>query len=171
MKRLIFTIIIYLAFTSIAISQKVAYIDSEYILNKIPEFVSSQEEINKLSEQWEEEIQGQYLEIERMYQAYQAEKYLLPEDKKKQLEEDIILKEKEVNDYKQNLFGPNGSLYEKQKELIMPIQDIIYNAIQEYAEENNYDIIFDKSSELIMVYYNEEFNISNQILDQLGYTY
>ena len=69
------------------------------------------------------------------------------------------------------MFGPNGKLYEKQKELIIPIQDIIYNAIQEYAEENNYDIIFDKSSELIMVYYNEEFNISNQILDQLGYTY
>ena len=78
---------------------------------------------------------------------------------------------KEVNSYKQNLFGPNGKLYEKQKELIMPIQDIIYNAIQEYAKENNYDIIFDKSSDLIMVYYNEEFNISNQILDQLGYTY
>jgi len=156
---------------NISYAQKFAYVDTEYILNKIPEFVSSQEEINKLSEQWEEEIQGQYLEIERMYQAYQAEKYLLPEDKKKQLEEDIILKEKEVNDYKQNLFGPNGKLYEKQKELIIPIQDIIYNAIQEYAEENNYDIIFDKSSELIMVYYNEEFNISNQILDQLGYTY
>jgi len=171
MKKLIFTLIIYLGFISTATSQKVAYIDSEYILNNIPEFISSQEEINKLSEQWEEEIQEQYLEIERMYKAYQAEKYLLPEDKKKQLEEDIILKEKEVNNYKQNLFGPDGKLYEKQKELIMPIQDIIYNAIQEYAKQNNYDIIFDKSSELIMVYYNEEFNISNQILDQLGYTY
>ena len=69
------------------------------------------------------------------------------------------------------MFGPKGKLYEKQKELIIPIQDLIYNAIQEHAEQNNYDIIFDKSSELIMLYYNEDFNISNEILDQLGYTY
>tara|TARA_B100001250_G_scaffold412071_1_gene442320 strand:- start:90 stop:617 length:528 start_codon:yes stop_codon:yes gene_type:complete len=170
MKRLIYTIIFFLGFT-LAFSQKIAYIDSEYILNSIPEFISSQEEIDELSKQWEEDIQAQYLEIERMYQAYQTEKYLLPEDKKKQLEEDIILKEQEVNEQKKNLFGPNGKIYEKQKELIIPIQDLIYNAIQEYAEQNDYDIIFDKSSELIMLYYNEEFNVSNQILDQLGYTY
>lgn len=170
MKRLICTTIFFLAFT-LSFSQKIAYVDSEYILNNIPEFVSSQEEIDELSKQWEEDIQAQYLEIERMYQAYQTEKYLLPDDKKKQLEEDIILKEQEVNEYKKNLFGPKGKLYEKQKELIIPIQDLIYNAIQEHAEQNNYDIIFDKSSELIMLYYNEDFNISNEILDQLGYTY
>ena len=87
------------------------------------------------------------------------------------MEEDIFTKEEEVKNYKQSLFGPNGSLYEKQKELIAPIQDVIFNAIQEFAEQNNYDIIFDKSSDLIMLYYNEEFNVSNQILDQLGYTY
>ena len=69
------------------------------------------------------------------------------------------------------MFGPNGKLYEKQKELIAPIQDVIFNAIQEYAQQNDYDIIFDKSSDLIMLYYNDDFNVSNQILDQLGYTY
>ena len=171
MKKLIFTIIISCGFISIGLSQKIAYIDSEYILKNIPEFNSSQEEINELSKKWEEDIQTQYLEIERMYQAYQAEKYLLPEEKKMQMEEDIILKEEELKEYKQNLFGPNGELYEKQKELIAPIQDVIYNAIQEYAEKNDYDMIFDKSSDLIMIYYNEEFNVSNRILDQLGYTY
>ena len=171
MKKLIFTIFVSLTINTFLFSQKISYIDSEYILSKIPEFISSQEEINELSKKWEEDIQSQYSEIERMYQAYQAEKYLLPEDKKRQMEEDIFLKEEEVKIYKQSLFGPNGTLYEKQKELIAPIQDVIFNAIQEFAEQNDYDIIFDKSSDLIMLYYNEEFNVSNQILDQLGYTY
>jgi len=171
MKKLIFTIFVSLTINTFLFSQKISYIDSEYILSKIPEFISSQEEINELSKKWEEDIQSQYSEVERMYQAYQAEKYLLPEDKKRQMEEDIFLKEEEVKNYKQSLFGPNGTLYEKQKELIAPIQDVIFNAIQEFAEQNDYDIIFDKSSDLIMLYYNEEFNVSNQILDQLGYTY
>ena len=171
MKKLIFTIFVSLTINTFLFSQKISYIDSEYILSKIPEFISSQEEINELSKKWEEDIQSQYSEVERMYQAYQAEKYLLPEDKKRQMEEDIFLKEEEVKNYKQRLFGPNGTLYEKQKELIAPIQDVIFNAIQEFAEQNDYDIIFDKSSDLIMLYYNEEFNVSNQILDQLGYTY
>ncbi len=171
MRKIILTALILFTCNSFLFSQKIAYIDSEYILSNIPEFISSQEEINELSKKWEEDIQSQYLEVERMYQAYQAEKYLLPEEKKRQMEEDIFTKEEEVKNYKQSLFGPNGSLYEKQKELIAPIQDVIFNAIQEFAEQNDYDIIFDKSSDLIMLYYNEEFNVSNQILDQLGYTY
>jgi len=171
MKKYVIIIMTFFTCTTYCVSQKIAYIDSEYILNNIPEFISSQKEITELSEKWEEDIQAEYLEIERMYQAYQTEKYLLPEEKKKQMEEEIILKEEEIKKYKQSLFGPSGELYEKQKELIMPIQDLIYNAIQEYAEQNNYDIIFDKSSDLIILYYNEEFDISNQILDQLGYTY
>ena len=171
MKKYIIAIIFLGVFVQYGFTQKIAYIDSEYILKNIPEFTSSQEEINELSEKWEKEIQEEYLEIERLYQAYQTEKYLLPEEKKKQMEEGIMDKEEAVQKQKQSLFGPKGKLYEKQKELIMPIQDLIYNAIQEYAEKNDYDIIFDKSSDLIMLYYNEEFNISNQILDQLGYTY
>ena len=166
MRKIILTALILFTCNSFLFSQKIAYIDSEYILSNIPEFISSQEEINELSKKWEEDIQSQYLEVERMYQAYQAEKYLLPEEKKRQMEEDIFTKEEEVKNYKQSLFGPNGNLYEKQKELIAPIQDVIFNAIQEFAEQNDYDIIFDKSSDLIMLYYNEEFNVSNQILDQ-----
>ena len=96
MRNIILSILIILVCNSFLYSQKIAYIDSEYILSNIPEFVSSQEEINELSKKWEEDIQSQYLEIERMYQAYQAEKYLLPEEKKRQMEEDIFTKEEEV---------------------------------------------------------------------------
>jgi outer membrane protein len=152
-------------------AQKVAYVDSKYILSNIPEFTASQEEIEELSKKWENEIQNLYLDIEKMYKSYQAEKYLLPEKEKKIMEENIINKEKEVREYQKSLFGPNGKLYEKQREKIEPIQENIYKAIQEYAKKNRYEIIFDKSSELIMLYSNEDLDISNDILDQLGYNY
>ena len=152
-------------------AQKVAYVDSKYILNNIPEFTSAQEEIEDLSKAWEEEIQNLYLEVEKMYKSYQAEKYLLPEKEKKAFEENIISREQEIREYQKSLFGPDGKLYKKQREKIEPIQEIIYNAIQEYAEKNRYEIIFDKSSELIMLYSNEDLDISNDILDQLGYNY
>ncbi len=152
-------------------AQKVAYVDSKYILSNIPEFITAQEEIEELSKKWEEEIQDLYLDIEKMYKSYQAEKYLLPEKEKKIVEENIIKKEKEVRDYQKSLFGPNGKLYEKQREKVEPIQEIIYKAIQEYAEKNRYEIIFDKSSELIMLYSSEDLDVSNDILDQLGYNY
>ena len=151
--------------------QKIAYVDSKYILKNIPEFITAQEELEELSQQWEEEIQDLYLDIEKMYKAYQVEKYLLPEKEKKVMEENIISKEEEVRDYQKSLFGPNGKLYTKQREKIEPIQEIIYTAIQEYAQKNRYDIIFDKSSELIMLYSNEDLDVSNDILDQLGYNY
>jgi len=156
---------------NLSFAQKIAYVDSKFILSNIPEFVTAQEEIEELSEKWEEEIANLYLDIEKMYKAYQAEKYLLPEKEKKVVEENIIQKEQEVREYQKSLFGPNGKLYEKQREKIEPIQEIIFNAIQEYAEKNRYEIIFDKSSELIMLYSNEDLDVSTDILDQLGYNY
>ena len=164
-------LIITLFIINFAFSQKVAYVDSKYILSNIPEFTTAQEEIEELSKKWEEEIQNLYLDVEKMYKSYQTEKYLLPEKDKKVMEENIIAKEKEVREYQNSLFGPNGKLYEKQREKIEPIQEIIYTAIQEYAEKNRYEIIFDKSSELIMLYSSEDLDISNDILDQLGYNY
>lgn len=170
LNKISLTIIAFI-FTTISISQKIAYVDSKYILSNIPEFTTAQEEIQELSDKWETEIQSLYLDIEKMYKSYKAEKYLLPEKEKKIIEENIINKEKEVREYQKSLFGPNGKLYEKQREKIEPIQEIIYNAIQEFAEKNRYEIIFDKSSELIMLYSNKDLDVSNDILDQLGYNY
>ena len=170
MKKISLTLIT-LFLINFCFSQKVAYVDSKYILSNIPEFTSAQEEIEELSQKWEDEIQNLYIDIEKMYQSYKAEKYLLPENEKKIIEENIINKEQEVREYQKSLFGPNGKLYEKQREKIEPIQEIIYNAIKEYAKKNRYEIIFDKSSELIMLYSNEDLDVSNDILDQLGYNY
>ena len=133
LKKIVFLFVFFSIY--ICEAQKVAYVDSKYILNNIPEFTSAQEEIEDLSKAWEEEIQNLYLEVEKMYKSYQAEKYLLPEKEKKAFEENIISREQEIREYQKSLFGPDGKLYKKQREKIEPIQEIIYNAIQEYAEK------------------------------------
>jgi len=149
--------------------QNIAYVDSRYILENIPEFNTAQEELNNLSLDWQEEIDILKEDVEKLYRTYQAEQYLLPENKKKDREEMIILKEKEVKSLTKKRFGPNGDLYKKQQELIEPIQDLIYGAIKKFAEESKYDIIFDKSSDLIMLFSDPELDKSQQILEELGY--
>jgi outer membrane protein len=149
--------------------QNIAYVDSRYILENIPEFNTAQEELNNLSLDWQEEIDILKQEVEKLYRTYQAEQYLLPEDKKRNREEMIISKEKEIKSLTKQRFGPDGDLYQKQQQLIQPIQDLIYTAITNFADEAKYDIIFDKSSDLMMIYSNPELDKSEQILEKLGY--
>ncbi|RPG60284.1 MAG: OmpH family outer membrane protein [Flavobacteriales bacterium TMED191] len=166
MKHLIFIIGL---FTSLIHAQNIAYVDSRYILDNIPEFNAAQEELNNLSIEWQEEIDLLKNDVEKLYRTYQAEQYLLPEEKKKQREELIILKEKEVKILTKQRFGPDGDLYNRQQALIQPIQELIYTAINEFADEAKYDIIFDKSSELIMLFSHPELDKSDEIIEKLGY--
>ena len=161
-------IILFFCYISLQ-GQNIAYVDSRYILENIPEFNTAQEELNNLSLDWQEEIDILKEDVEKLYRTYQAEQYLLPEEKKRDREEMIILKEKEVKSLTKQRFGPNGDLYVKQQELIEPIQDLIYGAIKKFAEEAKYDIIFDKSSDLIMLFSDPELDKSQQILEELGY--
>ena len=149
--------------------QNIAYVDSRYILENIPEFSAAQDELNNLSLDWQEEIDLLKEDVEKLYRLYQAEQYLLPDEKKKNREEIIISKEKEVKALTKKRFGPDGDLYKKQEELIQPIQDLIYTAINNFADEAKYDIIFDKSSNLIMLFSDPELDKSQQILEKLGY--
>jgi len=166
MRKLLF---VFTLFCFISQSQNIAYVDSRYILENIPEFSSAENELNALSMEWQEEIDLLKDDVEKLYRTYQAEKYLLPEEKKKYREEVIIEKEQEVKILTKKRFGPNGDLYEKQQTLIQPIQDLIYKAINDFADEAKYDIIFDKSSDLIMLFSDPELDKSQQILEKLGY--
>ncbi|MBJ05011.1 MAG: hypothetical protein CMP65_03825 [Flavobacteriales bacterium] len=150
-------------------SQNVAYVDSRYILDNIPEFNIAQDELNNLSLKWQEEIDLLKSELDQKYRNYQAEKYLLPENKKEERENLIIQKEQEIKTLTKKRFGPEGDLYQKQQELIQPIQDLIYGAVKEFSDEAKYDLIFDKSSDLIMLFANPELDKSQQILEKLGY--
>ena len=128
------------------VAQKYAFVDTEYILNNIPNYKAAQEQLDKISAEWQKEVEAKYAEIEKMYKDYQAERVLLAEDMRRQREEAIVNKEKEVKELQKTYFGQEGALYKKRQELIQPIQDDIYKAIKDLATENGYAAIFDTSS-------------------------
>ncbi|MAX05255.1 MAG: hypothetical protein CMD19_02190 [Flavobacteriales bacterium] len=150
-------------------AQKFAYVDTDYILNKIPEFKQAQDKLDDFSADWQKEIEGKYTEVEQMYRAYQQEQVLLTDEMKTKREEAIISKENNAKNLQQKYFGPTGSLYIKRQELIRPIQDKIHDAIQQLATNNKYQVIFDSSSDLIMLYKNNNLDKSDKVLELMGY--
>jgi outer membrane protein len=150
-------------------AQKFAYVDSQFILENIPEYLQAKKELDNISYDWQEEIETAYQNIERLYRAYQTDKVLLTEKMRQAREDEIIENEKEVKNLQQQRFGTDGDLYKKQEELIRPIQNQIYNAIQEFAENGKYGVIFDKSGDMLMLYSSKNLDKSEKILDLLGY--
>ncbi|MDC0249501.1 OmpH family outer membrane protein [Flavobacteriales bacterium] len=150
-------------------AQKFAYVDTDYILSKIPEFQQAQEKLDNLSADWQKEIENKYADVEQMYRAYQNEQVLLTDEMKTKREEAIITKENDAKVLQQKYFGPEGSLYIKRQELVKPIQDKIHDAIQQLAANTKYQIIFDSSSSLIMLYKNNNLDKSDKVLDLMGY--
>lgn len=149
--------------------QKFAYVDTEYILENISEYRNAQEQLDEMSIKWQKEIEAKFADIDKLYKAFQAEAVLLPEDIKKQKENEIIQKEKLAKDLQKQRFGKDGDLFKKRQELVRPIQDRIYNAIEEMATTGNYAVIFDKSGSLTMLYSNPKFDKSDEVLEKLGY--
>ena len=156
-----------LAFTAHA--QKFAYVDSDYILERVPEYQSAQEQLDKLTLSWQEDIEQLYQDIDRLYKKYQADQILLTQDMKVNRENEIINKEKVAKELQRKRFGPEGDLFTKRQELVKPIQDKIYNAIQDLATEKRYGVIFDKSGELSMLFADPDLDKSDDILRMLGY--
>tara|TARA_B100001540_G_scaffold180780_1_gene159451 strand:+ start:932 stop:1441 length:510 start_codon:yes stop_codon:yes gene_type:complete len=169
MKQLILSIIITFSSFTLVHAQKFAYVDTDYILKKIPEFKQAQEKLDQISIDWQKEIENKYAEVEEMYRAYQQEKVLLTDDMKIRREEAIMNKEKKAKELQKKYFGPEGDLYIKRQELIKPIQDNVYDAIQQLALNNKYQIVFDSSSDLIMLYKNNNYDKSDKVLELMGY--
>lgn len=149
-------------------AQKFAIVDSKYILDNIPEYSEAQAQIEELSIQWQNEIETKFTEVEKSYNDYQAQSVLLPEEMKTKKEQEIVDMEKEAKDLQRKYFGKDGDLFKKRQELVKPIQEKIYNAIQQIAEDYNYAVIFDKAGSLTMIYTNPKYDISDDVLDQLG---
>ncbi|MBT6809181.1 MAG: OmpH family outer membrane protein [Flavobacteriales bacterium] len=167
-KNLILFAVITLSSFSVS-AQKFAYVDTDYILTKIPDFVQAEEKINEFSAAWQTEIENAYADVEQMYRTYQSEQVLLTAEMKAKREESIIDKEKSVQALQQKYFGPKGELYKKRQDLIKPIQDRIFDAVQQLAAINKYSIIFDASSDLIMLYSNPDLDKSDKVLELMGY--
>ncbi|MFK5855723.1 MAG: OmpH family outer membrane protein [Bacteroidota bacterium] len=152
----------------VAQSQKYAYVDTQYILDNIPEFQDAQDELDEISKKWQKEIESIYDKVSEMYQKYQAESVLLPDDIKHKREEEIINKEKEVKDLQRKYFGSEGDLYKKRQELVQPIQEKVYNAIESIAATSNYSFVFDKAGGMTLLYGNPKYDISDDVLDEVG---
>ena len=169
MKKVLLILAVSLLVAVTTKAQKFAYVDTDYILNKIPEFKQAQDKLDDFSADWQKEIEGKYLDVEQMYRAYQQEQVLLTDEMKNKREEAIIAKENNAKNLQQKYFGPTGDLYIKRQELIRPIQDKIHDAIQQLAANNKYQAIFDSSSDLIMLYKNNNLDKSDKVLDLMGY--
>ena len=169
MRKISITLLLFVAFAFTASAQRFVYVDSEYILKHIPEYNSAQKQLDALSEQWQKEVDTRFAEIEKLYKAYQADQVLLTDDMRKRRETEIINKEKEAKEFQRKIFGFEGELFQQRASLIKPIQEKVAQAIQALAEVQQLDIVFDKSSEIMMLYANPRFDKSNDVLTRMGY--
>ena len=148
--------------------QKIVYVDSEYIMENIPEYGDAQEELNSFSTKWQNEVKAIYDKVSEMYSKYQTEMLLLSEDQKRAREQAIIDKEQEAKNLQMQYFGAEGQLYQKRTELIQPIQEKVYTAMKEVAQTKNYAFILDLASGTSILYANDKNDVSDEVLDQLG---
>jgi outer membrane protein len=168
-KILLSTIIFVVSFAGISHAQIFAYVDTEYILDNIPEYKDAQKKLDEISKAWQKEIEDKYAEIDKLYQAFQAEQILLTEEMKTKRENDIVEKEKAVKSLQKQRFGTDGELFKKRQELVKPIQDKIYNTVKTLAEEGAYACIFDKAG-TNMLYASSKYDKSDEVLTKMGYT-
>ena len=169
MKKIVSILCLSLTLGFTAAAQKIGFIDTDYILGSIPEYKAAQAEIDKLSVDWQKEVEAKYSEIDKLYKAYQADAILLTDDMKKKRENEIINKEKEVKELQKQRFGVDGELFKKRQELVKPIQDKVYNAVKSVAEKNGLAIILDKAGQVAILYANPKYDKSEDILTFLGY--
>lgn len=168
MKKILLLLFPFLLVSS-AYAQKYAYVDTDYILDNIPTYTAAQEQLNKISQQYQKELEGMRAEVDKMYQDYQSESVLLSEDIRRKREDLIVAKEKELKALQRQYFGPEGDLYKKREDLVQPIQEDIYNAIQSIATQSGYAVIFDKAASTNMLYTDSRYDLSDQVLQRLGY--
>ena len=148
--------------------QKIVYVDSEYIMENIPEYGDAQEELNALSTKWQKEVKAVYDKVEEMYSKYQTEMLLLSEDQKRAREQAIVAKEQEAKNLQMQYFGSEGQLYQKRTELIQPIQEKVYTAMKDLAQTKNYGFILDIASGTSVLYASDKNDVSDDVLDELG---
>ena len=170
MKRIIICMIAALmAFgTGFAKDQSIAYIDMQYILKNLPQYEQANEQLTMLSKRWQKEIDAAQQEARVMATNYQTEQIFLSETMRTQREQEIVKKEQEVLELKRKYFGQEGELYKKREALIKPIQDEIYNAIQELASEKRIDVVKDRSADPALIYMSSKLDVSDQVLHKLG---
>jgi outer membrane protein len=141
----------------------------EYILKNIPAYEMANEQLNQVSLRWEKEVTDLSKEAETLYKNFQSDMVFLTDEQKKKKEQEIVAKEKEASDLKYKYFGPQGELFKKRESLIKPIQDDVYEAIKKVSEERGYQAIFDRASSQSIIFASPRIDVSNLVLEKLGY--
>ena len=169
MKKSIITMIALALLALPAVAQKYACVNTDYVLRSIPDYSSAQKRLDKYVADWQKELSDKAAELDDMRADFEQESYLLPENLKKRRQEEIRAKEQEIRDLQRQRFGAGGDLDRKRAELMKPIQDRVYNTIERVAQEKNYAFVFDKSASATLLYANKKYDISDEVLELLGY--
>ena len=168
MKKLFFLTCSLFVLAMAANAQRYAIVDTKYILDKLPDYKEAQKKLDQVSEQWQKEIEAKQAELDKMYKDFDAEQVMLSDVLKKKRQDEIFVKEKETRDLQRKRFGFEGDLFKKRQELVKPVQDKVFNAIQKLAVDKQYDFILDKSEGITVIFADPKLDMSDNVLRNLG---
>ena len=168
MKKLLFALG-FIVFSSVAaMAQKYAIIDTRYILDKMPEYKTAQSQLDNIAADWQKDIDTKQSELDKMYKDFEAEQVMLSDELKKKREDQLFVKEKDLRDLQRKRFGFEGDLFKKRQELIKPVQDKVFNAVQKMAVQRGYDFVLDKSEGITIIFADPKLDKSEDVLKELG---
>ena len=170
MKKSIFLLGLFLALTTGSYAQKFAFIDMDYILKNISTYETANQQLELTSKKWQAEVDKGQQELQKLYKTYQTESVFLSAEQKTKRENEIVTKEKALQELKKRYFGSDGELFKKREALIKPIQDEIYNAVKEIADAKGYQVVVDRASASSVIFASPKIDISNEVLLKLGYS-
>ena len=150
--------------------EQVVLVDMDYIMSAIPAYETANEQLDQISKKWQKEVDALNEEAELLYKNYQTESVFLSDEMKRKKENEIVAKEKQASDLKRTYFGPDGEYYKKRESLMKPIQDEVYVAVKDIADTKGYQVVLDKSSSQNLIYFSVKVDISDEVLEKLGYS-
>jgi len=168
MKKILAIVALVVSSSLVSFAQTFAYVDSELVLNELPAYQQAQQQIDDIVSNWNKEIQRKYQEIDEAYKGFQAESVLLSDNERRQREDEIVGMEREARKLQKQRFGPEGDLHKKRQDLVRPVQDEVYAAIEKVANRQKVDFILDKSGSVSILFANPKYDITNDVLKELG---
>jgi outer membrane protein len=168
MKKSVWILFLLLAVSVTTHAQRYCIIDSKYILEHLQDYKHAQAMLDNMSQLWQKEIDGKMQEVDKLYQNYQAERAMLSDEMRKKREDEIMTKEKAAKDLQKQHFGFEGDLFKKRQDLVKPVQDKVYNAVQKMAQNRGYDIVLDKAGGVTLFYADPKLDKSDDVLKLLG---
>lgn len=148
--------------------QKIGYVDSDYILQLVPEFATIQQNIDRQASEWEAEIEQSQQKVDEMFREYQARELLYTNEERQRKREEIVQAEEEAERLRMRYFGPEGELFLQQDNLMRPLQEKLMKAIEDVAAEEGFDYIFDKSGDFLFLFARDQFDLSDRVLEEMG---